>query len=111
MRTAPTQVPRPDPTPETFAHRELIACWDQAYSALTQGDVDRVAALMELADEHLDTARNGGQLPEDLLQEAAAARARLEHGMRVGMEGMVEELAKVRRGGKALKGYAATGRR
>lgn len=97
-------------SPEATALRELITCWDQAYAALTQGDVDRVAGLMEIADEHLETARTGGPLPDDLLQEAASARARLEHGMRAGLEGVAEELARVRRGGKALRGYAAAQR-
>jgi hypothetical protein len=111
MSQAPN-VPHPGgESPEALALRELIVCWDQAYAALTQGDVDRVQGLMELADEHLATARSGLRLSEDLLREAAAARARLEHGMKGGLEGMAEEIARVRRGGRALKGYAAAGRR
>lgn len=107
MANIPTTVGEPR---EVLALRELVVCWDQAYSALNQGDVDRVSGLMELADEHLAVVRSGGRLPEALLHEAVAARARLEHGMKVGLEGLGVEVARARRGSKALRGYAAARR-
>jgi len=88
-----------------FLLQELAACWDQAYEALGQGDLDRVGALVEIADQHLRQLRAGDDLPAALLQEATAARGRLEHGMRSGLEALQAEMSRARKGEKALRGY------
>lgn len=97
-------------SPAVFALRELIACWDQGYEALARGDLERVEALMAIAGERLEAARLGHDLPGELLLEAASARARLEHGMRVGLDGLRDELARARHGERALRGYGSTHR-
>lgn len=98
--------------PAIFALRELIACWDQGYEALAQGDLARVDALLDIAEQHLQVARaaNANDLPTTLLQEATSARARLEHGMRVGLEGLRAEMARARQGERALRGYGSSHR-
>ena len=88
-----------------FALGELITCWDQAYEALTQGDLDRVGALLEVADEHLQKLGAVDAAPAELLLEATSARGRLEHGMRSGLAALQEEMARARKGEKALRGY------
>ncbi|MFM1870956.1 MAG: hypothetical protein RL398_378 [Planctomycetota bacterium] len=97
-------------SPAVFALRELIVCWDQGYEALARGDLDRVDALMAIAEERLEAARRGGDLPGDLLLEAASARARLEHGMRAGLDGLRDELSRARHGERALRGYGSAHR-
>lgn len=88
-----------------FALRELIVCWDQAYEALTQGNLDRVANLLDVADEHVAKVGDLATLPPNLCNEAVSARGRLQHGMRAGLEGLSEELARARKGEKVLRGY------
>lgn len=106
MASSPTE---PTPSPTAFALQEVTACWNQGYEALTRGDLDQLAALLDLAGEHL--ARIGEALDDDaeaarLRREAVTARGRLEHGMRAGLLGLGEELAASRRGGRVLRGYA-----
>src|SRR5690348_13479891 len=96
------------PSPAAWALQEVTACWDQGYEALARGDLERVAALMDIADEHL--AKVGDPAGDDevlakLRSEAIAARGRLEHGMNVGLGGLRDELARVRRGARTLQGY------
>lgn len=97
-------------SPESAAYRlgELTACWDQAYEALTQGDLERVASLLDIAEEHLaglPHASDDDSGAAAARQQAVAARGRLEHGMRVGLEGLGHELGRVRQGSKMLQGY------
>lgn len=95
-------------SPSEFLLEELTACWDQGYEALGRGDLDRVARLMEIAEERLSGLQpaNADSPAERALRDAAmVARGRLEHGMRAGLEGVREELKTVRRGSKALSGY------
>ena len=101
------------PSPRRFALQELATCWNQAYEALAQGDLDRVAAMLDVAQEHVATAGVGG--PDDatdsqLRSDALSAKGRLEHAMKAGLQAMREELARTRVGGKALRGYAQGGR-
>ncbi len=96
-------------SPVAFALQELTACWNQGYEALVRGDLERVQSLLELADDHVTAAGNGrgDSAAEALLRSAAAtARGRLEHGMRAGMAGVQDELARGRVGAKMLRGYA-----
>jgi hypothetical protein len=103
----------PTPTPKAFALRELAACWNQAYEAMAQGDLDRVASLLDVADDHLPPAGAGAgddALESTLRNDALMAKARLEHGMQAGLPGMRDEMARARVGSRALRGYAqATG--
>ena len=95
-------------SPIAFALQELIACWDQGYEALARGDLDRVAALMDLADDHVVMAGDGrGDGPDEarLRNCAATSRGRLEHGMRAGLDGLRDEMARTRQGAKVLRGY------
>ncbi|MBP8300225.1 MAG: hypothetical protein KA020_07690 [Planctomycetes bacterium] len=97
-------------SPEAAAYRlgELTACWDQAYEALTQGDLERVTSLLDIAEEHLaglPHASNDDPTMASQRQQAMAARGRLEHAMRVGLEGLGHELSRVRQGSKMLQGY------
>ena len=98
-------------SPVAFALQELIACWDQAYAALVQGDLDPVTALLDVADEPLAAAGNGREdSPHEaqLRGIALGSRGRLEHGMSSGLAGLAEELVRVRRGQKTLRGYGRT---
>ncbi|MCB9877705.1 MAG: hypothetical protein H6835_08910 [Planctomycetes bacterium] len=91
-----------------FALRELAACWNQAFEAIGQGDLDRVENLLELADEQLVAAGDGTvDTPAEaaLRGEATLAFARLQHAMKAGMDGIRDELARARKGQKALRGY------
>ena len=91
-----------------FALQELTACWDQGYEALARGDLDRVASLMTLADDHLRAlppASDDSPVESKLRLAATAARGRLEHGMRSGLSAVREELIKVHQGVRALGGY------
>ena len=108
MGSSPTDPTTASPSPVAFALQELIACWDQGYEALAQGDLDRVAALLEVADDHLAGAVNGApdsEVEARLRIEAMSAKGRLEHGMRSGLAGLQEELARSRQGAKVLQGY------
>jgi hypothetical protein len=108
MGSSPTEPVTASPSPRAFALQELIACWDQGYEALAQGDLDRVAALLEVADDHLAGAMTGGtdsEVEARLRIEAMSAKGRLEHGMRSGLAGLQEELARSRQGAKVLRGY------
>ena len=96
------------PSATAFALQELIACWDQGYEALARGDLDRVQALLDIADDHLralpghaaDTATETA-----LRAQAIAARGRLEDGMHSGLDGLQQELQRLRQGAKVLQGY------
>lgn len=91
-----------------FALQELIACWDQGYEALARGDLERVHALLEIADDHVVTASSDvadSPAAAQLRMAAATSRGRLEHGMRKGKQSVQDELAQTRVGAKALRGY------
>lgn len=95
-------------TPVAFALQELIACWDQGYEALVRGDLERVQALLDVADDHVARAgegRSDSPAEAKLRGHAASARGRLEHGMKAGLTGLQDELARTRRGAKVLRGY------
>ena len=95
-------------SPVAFALQELIACWDQGYAALANGDLEQLAELMALADEHLAAAGDGskdGPHEARLRNDAQSSRGRLEHGMRSGLDGLAAELTRVRQGAKVLRGY------
>lgn len=106
MASSPTE-----PTsPVAFALQEAAACWNQALAALTLGEIDRVDALLEIAGEHVAAAGDGAHdSPTEaaLRSEARGAFARLQHGMKVGLEGLQAELARSRQGAKVLRGYGA----
>src|SRR5689334_16204368 len=92
-------------TPVAFALQELTACWNQGYEALARGDLERVAALLAIAADHVAAAGDGhadSAAEAALRAEATAAHGRLRHGVRAGLVGVEEELARVRVGGKAL---------
>ncbi len=114
MASSPADPARtPTATPAGFALQELIACWDQGYEALARGDLDRVQALLDLADDHLRSLPDhtaDGPTETQLRTEAVAARGRLEHGMRAGIDGLAQELGRVRQGAKVLQGYGAVSR-
>lgn len=96
-------------SPVALALQEVTACWDQGYEALVRGDLERVAALMDIAEDNLGKVGNstGDSASEaELRNDALSARGRLEYSMRAGMEGIGQELACARRGSKALRGYA-----
>jgi hypothetical protein len=96
------------PADIAFVLQELTACWDQSYEALARADLDRVAALMARADEHvarLADARITGDELRRLHRQALAARGRLEHGMKAGLDGVRQELRRTRDGTRALSGY------
>lgn len=111
MASSRSDAGRPDAaavTTTAFALQEMIACWNQAYEALARGDLDRVAALLDVAEDHVAAAGDGhlDSTAEALLrQEATTAHGRLQHGMRAGLAGLQDELARARVGGKALRGY------
>ncbi|MBM4060578.1 MAG: hypothetical protein FJ265_05715 [Planctomycetes bacterium] len=90
-----------------FALQELTACWDQGYEALSRGDLDRVAALLDLADDHLRAlpAEGGDGAEAGLRERAVAARGRLEHAVQTGLGGLRDELVRVRQGSRVLQGY------
>jgi hypothetical protein len=95
-----------------FALQEVATCWNQAYEALTQGDVDRIAALMAIAGDHVAVAGDGSAdsaAERALRQQAQAAFGRLQHGIAAGLDGLAAELQQSRQGAKALRGYAGIG--
>lgn len=99
-------------SPTAFALRELIACWDQGYEALARGDLDRVEDLLGIADDHLRSLPDhagDGPIETGLRAEAVAARGRLEHGMRAGLDGLRAELDRTRQGARVLHGYRGAG--
>jgi hypothetical protein len=105
MASSPTE----PGSPVSFALQEVAVCWDQAYEALTRGDVDRVAALLDVAGEHVVAAGDGANdTPAEaaLRREAQGAFGRLQGGMRAGLEGLQAELARSRQGAKVLRGYS-----
>lgn len=111
MASSPANRPAESPTNRegtAYLLGELAACWDQAYEALTQADLERVASLLDVTEEHLTglpPAGNDDPNLTSLRQEAMAARGRLEHGMRTGLDGLGQELKRVRQGSKVLQGY------
>jgi hypothetical protein len=96
------------PAEAAFALQELEVCWDQCYEALARGDLDRVAALLDVADEHLRDlpapADDSAELAE-LRGRATAASGRLGHGMRAGLDGLRDEIGRARVGQKMLQSY------
>jgi hypothetical protein len=106
MASSPTDATKP----VAEALQEAIACWNQAYAALTQGELERVDALLDIAGEHLVAAGKGERdTPAEaaLRREAHGSFGRLQHGMRVGMAALQEELARSRQGAKVLRGYSS----
>lgn len=96
------------PTPKAFALQELIVCWNQGYEALARGDLDQLAGLMEVAQEHVAAAGGAGSdtpAEAQLRIDAASAHGRLQQGMKAGLTGLQDELARSRIGAKALRGY------
>lgn len=93
--------------PVEFALQECTICWEQACDALTNGDFERVTGLLDVADDHLQTIHDSGTQVVDarLYAAATAARSRLEHAMRSGLDGLHEALSRARQGGKVLQGY------
>ena len=109
MASSPTE----PQTKVAFALQEIAACWNQAYEALARGDVDGVADLLDLAGEQLDAAGDGAHdTPAEaaLRREAHGAFGRLQAGMKAGMVGIDEELAKSRLGARMLRGYSGADR-
>lgn len=109
MASSPTDRD-PAPSRRAFALQEATVCWNQGYEALARGDLDRVAALLDVADDHLRVIGDpAGDSPDEARcrREAAAARGRLEHGMRAGLQGIADELAAARHGNRVLRGYGA----
>lgn len=101
-----------EPSPVAFALQELTACWSQAYEAMTRGDLIAVAHLLDEAQLQLATAGDGRDDTANeahLRSQAASAHGRLQHAMKAGLDGLREELARVRRGAKALRGYGQPG--
>ncbi|MEO6596710.1 MAG: hypothetical protein ABIP94_18340 [Planctomycetota bacterium] len=101
-------------TSTAFALQEITACWDQGYEALARGDLDRLQALMGIAQEHLAglaCATRDSAIEATLRNAATSARGRLEHGVRAGLQGLGDELTRTRQGTKALRGYSDASRR
>lgn len=91
-----------------FALQELATCWNQAYEALTRGDVAAVTRLLDIADAQLATAGDGtadGKHEAELRKRAMATYGLLQHAMQQGLDGIRTELAKSRRGKRMLRGY------
>lgn len=109
MRSSPAEDQRRDTA--SWRLQELCACWDQAYEALVRADLDRVAALLDVADGHLAALPADPISAPDLaaLTRAEEANGRLAAGMRAGLDGLQGELAVIRRGLKALKSYGDPG--
>lgn len=114
MASSPAE-PRPAAsTPRAAALQELTACWDQAYEALARGDLERVEALLDVAQDHVAAAGDGdgdSAIEAQLRAEARSAHGRLAAGMRGGLVGLQEELTRTRRGAKAMRGYGHPGLR
>ncbi|MBL8726008.1 MAG: hypothetical protein JNK49_18325 [Planctomycetes bacterium] len=92
----------------SFALAELIACWNQGYEALARGDLDAIGDLLDHTDDllrDLPEATQDGPAERELREQASLARGRLEHGMRAGLDGLAEELGRVRQGARTLRGY------
>lgn len=109
MASSRTETPAATASPTTFALQEVTACWNQGYEALVRGDLERVAALLEIAGDHLPNVGSGhddNEVQAAHRRAAAQACGRLEHAMRAGLDGLQRELARTRHGGKALRGYA-----
>lgn len=95
-------------SPRAFALQELAACWNQGFEALARGNVEHVAQLLSVADEHLLGAGDGADdstVEAQLRREAAAAHARLHGGLQAGLAALQQELSRARTGGKVLRGY------
>ena len=96
------------PTPRAEALQELTACWNQGYEALARGDIDRVGALLDIAQDHVAAtgdASDDSTAEAVLRREATASHLRLLHGIKAGLTGLQDELARTRVGGRALRGY------
>jgi hypothetical protein len=90
------------------ALQEVTTCWDQAYEALARGDLERVAALLDIAGDYVPALGDGaGDSPAEAHQRALATSAfgRLRHGMQAGLTGLQDEMARSRNFGKLLRGY------
>ena len=101
------------PTPRAFALQELTACWNQGYEALVRGDVERVGALLDIAQDHVAAtgdASDDSTVEAALRRDATASHLRLQHAIKAGLTGLQDELARTRVGGKALRGYGSPAR-
>ena len=97
-----------------FALQELISCWDQAYEAMTRGDLEQVTGLLDHADTQLAAIGDAsGDTPDEakLRSRAASSYGRLQHAMQQGLTGIQSELQQTRRGAKAMRGYGSRERR
>ena len=95
-------------SPRAFALQELAACWSQGFEARARGNVEHVAQLLSVADEHLLGAGDGANdstVEAQLRREAATAHGRLQGGLQAGLATLQQELSRARTGGKALRGY------
>lgn len=108
MASSPTETA----TPVAFALQEVAVCWQQACTALAEGDLDRLAALMAIAGDHVAVAGDGrGDSPAEatLRHQAQSAFVQLRTGIEAGLAGLADELARSRQGARALRGYGAVG--
>jgi hypothetical protein len=106
MASSPAEPTRAD---AVFALQEVIACWDQGYEALARGDLERLEALLDVAEAfvpRLPASDGGDPAVAQMRAEAAASRGRLEHGMHSGLDALRGELGRARTGAKVLRGYA-----
>ena len=111
-RTAPPDAATDGPV--AFALRELEACWSQAYEAMTRGDLQGVASLLDEADAQLRVAGDGehdSDLEARLRSHASSAFGRLQPAIQAGMHGLQDELSRTRKGQRALRGYGQQGLR
>lgn len=97
--------PSDAPTGSTDALRQVTQLYDQAYEALARGDLDRVTALLLQSETMLQEAQ---QATIDPVTHARAieAHGRLHAAMQRLHGEMGGELAQVRQGQRALRGYS-----
>ena len=89
----------------------LAASYDAALAALLQGDLERVACMLDqadalLADRLADRPAAASDAAAALHTAATAAQVRLLGALRTTQQAVLDELGRVRHGRRALAGYS-----
>lgn len=85
--------------------RQLTGCYDRAFEALAQADLDRVGELLQQGEALLQQLRGSAVAAADHAA-ATGAFARLQAAVHKLTDATRDELAQVRHGRRALHGYA-----
>lgn len=97
------------PSSRTEKIEALTSLYDSAFEAATQGELNRVGALLNRADELLLDAEPGAH--DEALAQLESSHARLRSTLQSAMDEARREITEARKAAKAITAYAGGARR